>query len=111
MKRIAILGSTGSIGTSVLEVVRQYPGRFRVCGLAAGGNIGLLERQIEAFEPEIVSVADEQAAKKLADGMSGRRVKIVAGPEGAEQVAAMNGVDAISFTAGAWSGSSRRASL
>ncbi len=65
IKNIAILGSTGSIGRNVLEVVRQYPGRFRVLGLAAGRNLALLKEQIEAFRPELVSVASETELAEL----------------------------------------------
>ena len=65
MKNISILGSTGSIGRNVLDVVRKFPGRFRVVGLAAGRNIALLRDQIESFNPLLVSVADEELAADL----------------------------------------------
>ena len=64
-KNISLLGSTGSIGKNVLEVVRQFPGRFQVVGLAAGRNIELLRDQIESFNPKIVSIADETLAGDL----------------------------------------------
>ena len=96
MKHLAILGSTGSIGTSVLSVVRQYPGRFRVLGLAAGTNTKLLRAQVEAFDPQLVSVADEEAARRLHDELRGTwNGKLVSGPQGAEEVAAMAGVDMV----------------
>jgi len=66
MKNISLLGSTGSIGCNVLKIVRQFPGRYRVLGLAAGNNIRLLRDQIEAFQPSAVSVADRQRATELA---------------------------------------------
>ncbi len=65
MKRIAVLGSTGSIGRNTLEVARKNPGRFRVVSLSAGNNTGLLREQIEEFRPEFVSVLTESALKEL----------------------------------------------
>ena len=65
MKKICILGSTGSIGRTTLEVVRQFPGRFKVIGIAAKNNINLLESQINTFNPEVVAVSDESAAGEL----------------------------------------------
>jgi 1-deoxy-D-xylulose-5-phosphate reductoisomerase len=65
MKRISILGSTGFIGTSTLDVIAAYPERFKVVGLAAGKNLDRLSQQIKAFKPDIVSVPDETRAKKL----------------------------------------------
>ena len=56
MKRIAILGSTGSIGRQTLDVVRAHPNRFKVVGLTAGANIELLKKQIEEFQPKLVAV-------------------------------------------------------
>ncbi len=64
MKSISILGSTGSIGTQTLDIVREHPEQFKVIGLAAGSNITLLAEQIREFKPEIVAIRDEQ---KLAD--------------------------------------------
>ena len=61
MKKIAILGSTGSIGTQTLEVVREN-GDIEVLGLAAGSNISLLEEQIREFQPKLVAVWDEKKA-------------------------------------------------
>ena len=62
MKRLSILGSTGSIGKNTLEVVSRNPGKFKVVGLAAGNNIDLLESQIKKFSPEVVAVADGMLA-------------------------------------------------
>lgn len=66
MKRLSLLGATGSIGVNVLNIVRQFPDRYGVEGLAAGRNIELLSRQVEEFEPGVVSVIDEEHADKLA---------------------------------------------
>lgn len=96
MKHIAILGSTGSIGKNVLQVVKQYPGRFRVLGLAAGRNIKLLKEQIAAFRPQLVSVADEDSAQELGNQLDPEwRHKIVWGPKGAEEVASLPSVEMV----------------
>ncbi|NTV14088.1 MAG: 1-deoxy-D-xylulose-5-phosphate reductoisomerase [Desulfobulbaceae bacterium] len=92
-KTIAILGSTGSIGQNTLEVVRQYPDRFRVAALAAGNNLALLQEQIAEFQPELVSLADPARAAELIQTLPPDcRTRIVAGPEGIEQVATLAGV-------------------
>ncbi|WP_139488951.1 1-deoxy-D-xylulose-5-phosphate reductoisomerase [Brevibacillus dissolubilis] len=84
MKRIALLGSTGSIGTSTLEVVRQHPEDYQVVSMAAGANIDLLVAQVNEFQPELVSVATEAAAKELKVRLDGNqwRGEIVYGEEG-----------------------------
>ncbi|MEN8257698.1 MAG: 1-deoxy-D-xylulose-5-phosphate reductoisomerase [Thermodesulfobacteriota bacterium] len=87
---ISLLGSTGSIGTNVLDVVRQYPGKFRVVGLAAGNNINLLRNQVEAFHPQLVSVATKKGAAKLLETLGSKwQDKIVHGREGAIAVATL----------------------
>lgn len=96
MKHISILGSTGSIGRNVLDVVRQYPGKYRVLGLAAGQNISLLREQIDAFAPQLVSVATPHLAAELAAILGAEwRDKIVSGQQGAEQVASLPGVETV----------------
>ena len=65
MKNIALLGSTGSIGTQTLDVVSHLEGFFKIRSLAAGKNIALLSEQAEKFSPERISVADEKDAKML----------------------------------------------
>lgn len=76
MKRLAILGSTGSIGVSTLEIVAEHPGSFRVVALTAGRNLALLEEQIARFLPEIVAVPDQENAQRLQEriGATGPRV-------------------------------------
>ncbi len=87
---ISLLGSTGSIGTNVLDVVRQYPGKFRIVGLAAGNNIDLLRDQVEAFHPQLVSVATQAGAAKLLEMLGPQwQDKIVHGREGAIAVATL----------------------
>ncbi|GAB4345341.1 MAG: 1-deoxy-D-xylulose-5-phosphate reductoisomerase [Cyanophyceae cyanobacterium] len=65
MKAITLLGSTGSIGTQTLDIVAEYPDRFRIVGLAAGSNIPLLAAQIRQFQPEIVALRDESKREEL----------------------------------------------
>jgi len=96
MKHISILGSTGSIGKNVLEVVKQYPGRFRVLGLAAGHNVELLAKQAAAFDPQLVSMANEDSARKLAEILGPEwQDKIVYGVKGTEQIACLPTVDMV----------------
>jgi 1-deoxy-D-xylulose-5-phosphate reductoisomerase len=67
VKRLAVLGSTGSIGRQTLEVVRAFPSRFRIVGLAAGSNTTLLEKQIKEFEPEFIYHRGEKALSASED--------------------------------------------
>ncbi len=90
MKSIAILGSTGSIGVSTLDVVRQHPEQFSVAGLAAGGNIALLAEQIREFSPRVVSVRDPAAAETLRSSLGSKCPEILSGVEGAAAVAAVD---------------------
>ena len=86
MKKIAILGSTGSIGTQTLDVVREN-GDLQVLGLAAGNNISLLEQQIREFRPRLVAVWSEEKAKELRENVKDIDVKIVSGMDGLIEVA------------------------
>ncbi|MCD2491623.1 1-deoxy-D-xylulose-5-phosphate reductoisomerase [Lacrimispora sp. NSJ-141] len=81
MKKISILGSTGSIGTQTLEVVRENPD-MQVTALAAGTNIELLEAQAREFRPRLVSLWDEEKAKDLAVKLSDTDIQVLAGMEG-----------------------------
>lgn len=86
MKKIAILGSTGSIGTQTLEIVRENQD-IEVLGLAAGDNIKLLEEQIREFRPKVAAVRSEKGAKELRGLLSDMDVKVVSGMEGLLEVA------------------------
>ena len=86
MKKIAILGSTGSIGTQTLEVVRANKD-IEVVGMAAGNNISLLEEQIREFSPKSVAVWSEEKARELRVRISDLPVKVVAGMEGLIEIA------------------------
>jgi 1-deoxy-D-xylulose-5-phosphate reductoisomerase len=93
-KRLAILGSTGSIGRSTLAVVAEHSREFTVVGLAAGKNVTVLAEQIKQFHPALVSVQDEEAAARLRELLEpGKAPEILAGPHGAVQVATAPGVD------------------
>ncbi len=93
MKRkvITVLGSTGSIGVSTLDVVRQFRHRFAIDGLAAGGNVDLLAEQIDEFRPRVVSVLSEQHARDLARRLSASslRPEILCGTEGYRTLATL----------------------
>src|SRR6476661_8567995 len=87
MKSIIILGSTGSIGTNTLDIVRRFPDEFRVVGLTAGNNIAKLETQIRQFKPKAVAVSTESSAALLRNRCADLPVEIMAGEEGITQVA------------------------
>jgi 1-deoxy-D-xylulose-5-phosphate reductoisomerase len=98
MRTVTILGSTGSIGTQALDVVRRHPERFKVVGLsAAGTNEELLVGQIREFLPPLVGIADAAAAgdvrSRLGDTL--RRVELLTGPEAAERLAADTEADMV----------------
>lgn len=96
MKRIAILGSTGSIGRSTLSIVESYPDRFQVVALAAGGNLELALEQTQRWRPKVLSVAREQDAEVLRSRLreSGLgEIEVVYGPRGTILVATHPEVD------------------
>lgn len=82
MKKIGILGSTGSIGTQTLDVVRANAGEFEIVSLAAGSNIDLLEKQILEFTPKMAAVWEEEKAMELRRKLVGKDIKIYSGMEG-----------------------------
>ena len=86
MKKVAILGSTGSIGTQTLEVVREN-GDLQITALAAGGNIDLMEKQIREFHPALAAMWTEEKAKELRDRVKDLPVKVVSGMDGLLEVA------------------------
>lgn len=88
MKKIAILGSTGSIGTQTLDVVRANKD-IRVLGISAGRNIKKLEEQAREFSPRLVAVWDEAAAAELRVKLQDTEVRVVSGMEGLLELAAM----------------------
>lgn len=86
MKRVCILGSTGSIGTQALDVISRDE-RLEVTAIAAGSDIIRMEEQIRKFSPKIAAVCDENAAKQLRDNVKDTPVKVLAGPDGVREVA------------------------
>lgn len=90
MKRITILGSTGSIGRSALHVISRYKGMFKVVGLTAGNNIRLLREQIKIFKPEIVAVAGDASAVELRKKL---RIEVLSGKKGIAAVASYDKSD------------------
>lgn len=93
-KKIAILGSTGSIGTQTLEIVRANP-ELQVLALAAGGNVDKMERQIREFCPLTAGMWSEEAAADLRRRVADLPVKVVAGMEGLLEIATMSGVQVL----------------
>ena len=90
MKKITVLGSTGSIGVSTLDVIKDNPTAFEVCALAAGRNIALLAQQIKRFKPKVVSVIDEEGAKSLKDMLGpAAATDILYGPDGYREAASI----------------------
>lgn len=96
MKRLSILGSTGSIGRNVLRVVDQFPERFSTVALSAGRNVELLAEQVKRFMPEIVAVLDEGVAQRLKELVGGkRRLEILHGLDGYKTAATLHSSDLI----------------
>jgi 1-deoxy-D-xylulose-5-phosphate reductoisomerase len=97
MRSLVILGSTGSIGTQALDVVRRNPDRFRIVGLSAGGaNQELLAGQVREFLPPLVAIADETAVAEVRERLGPvRGVEIIGGPGSAEQVARDSDADLV----------------
>jgi 1-deoxy-D-xylulose-5-phosphate reductoisomerase len=94
-KRLAILGSTGSIGVNALDIVQQHPDKFTIIGLAAGSNIDLLERQMRRFRPACVSVCDLQRAKDLRERTLDIGIEVLDGHNGASMIASLSDVDLV----------------
>ncbi len=96
MKRLTILGSTGSIGRSALNIVKELPERFSVKALAAGSNVELLAKQIDRFHPEIVAVLNAERATELEKLVSiPRGLEIVWGQKGYHRTATLETVDMV----------------
>jgi 1-deoxy-D-xylulose-5-phosphate reductoisomerase len=95
MKRLAILGATGSIGTHTLDVVASHPDQFEVTALAAGNNVDLLEQQVRQFHPRFVAVAGEAAARTLARRLGTAGVEVAWGTEGLCCAGADTGADMV----------------
>lgn len=96
MKKISLLGATGSIGLNVLDVVRRFPESYTIVGLAAGRNVELLKTLVLEFEPELVSMADADHASRLCSMLPARwRSRVVWGRQGNEDVASLSQADIV----------------
>ena len=95
MKNISVLGSTGSIGRSSLEVIEKLSHRFKVVGLTAGRNTQLLEKQVEKFRPKIVSLEKKEEAEDLRRKFKGKSIQVTFAQEGAEEVASFSENDIV----------------
>lgn len=95
MKRISILGSTGSIGVNTLDVVKRNPDQFEVLALAAHSNLDIIVEQCYAFKPKIVSLFDTSKLKELKARLNGLGVEVVGGEEGSVRVATLPEVDTV----------------
>ncbi|NLX73297.1 MAG: 1-deoxy-D-xylulose-5-phosphate reductoisomerase [Bacteroidales bacterium] len=94
-KKIAILGSTGSIGTQALDVIKAHPGAFSVEVLTANNNVELLIEQALKYQPNIVAIANKDNYPLLRDALAGEPIKVYAGAEAISQVAATGTVDMV----------------
>jgi 1-deoxy-D-xylulose-5-phosphate reductoisomerase len=95
MRTIALLGSTGSIGMSTLDLVRQFPERFKVDGLVAGENLKRLVAQIREFAPRCVAIKNEQDIPRLRKLLGNNRVEVLYGERGAAAVSTAHEVDVV----------------
>lgn len=95
MKQIAILGSTGSIGTQTLDVVRANPDRFEVYAISANRSIDLLVKQAREFRPEVVCIADESLYQPLKEALSNLPVKVWAGADAIAEMVTMPSIDVV----------------
>ena len=92
---VAILGSTGSIGTQTLDVIDRHSELFEVYALTAHSNIDLLVEQAKRYRPEVVAIADERHYKRLREALDGLPVKVFAGADSICQIAAMSPIDTV----------------
>jgi len=95
MKKIAILGSTGSIGTQALEVIEKNPKHFRAEILTAGNNAELLINQAIKFLPDTVVIANESKYKEVSNALSAYPIKVFAGSKSIEQIAESSSIDLV----------------
>lgn len=94
MKKVSILGSTGSIGTQALDIIREN-GNYEIVGLSANNNIDLLEKQALEHKPKVVAVVNKEKAKELRRRLLGKGINVIAGPEGLVAVATEPSADVI----------------
>lgn len=95
MKNIAILGSTGSIGTQTLQVIEANPERFRVEVLTANNQVELLARQAKQFKPNMVVIGNEEKLGELRDLLRDEDIKVYAGSDAIAQVVQTSAIDVV----------------
>ncbi len=95
MKRLAVLGSTGSIGINTLDIASRFENEFKIVALSAGTNIQLLREQIERFEPDVVSVLNGDLAEALKRRISRAKTEVLFGVEGLIQISTLPDVDLV----------------
>ena len=95
MKRISILGSTGSIGTQTLDVIRKNKDKFELVAISANKNINLLLEQIYEFNPKHVAVYDTDSYLKLKDILDGKNIEILCGMEGLKTISSLDEIDVL----------------
>lgn len=103
-QRLAVLGSTGSIGTQTLDIVRQYPDLFEITTLTARRNWEMLARQAVEFQPDSVVIADKTYYPALTKALEDQPVKVYAGSDAVEQVVASDSVDTVVMALVGYSG-------
>lgn len=95
MKRLTILGSTGSIGTQTLEIVRDYSDRLEVVAISANSQVELMESQIREFHPKYACMCDEKAAAELKSRVADTDTKVVSGMDGLIEISTLAEVDTV----------------
>ena len=95
MNKIVLLGSTGSIGTQTLDIVRNYSKDLQVSALAAGSNVALMEQQIREFKPQKAVMWSEEAAKDLKEKVADINVEVLSGMEGLLDIVTMEEADTV----------------
>jgi len=94
-ERIALLGSTGSIGTQSLDIISRYPDKFVVEVLVAGNNIDLLTKQAKTFQPDSVVIGNKNLYKQLKENLKHTSIKVYAGDDAIEQVVESSSIDVV----------------
>ena len=95
MKKISLLGSTGSIGTNVLDVIERNPEKFQILGMSAGSNVDLFAKQIRKFKPRVVALFDTKKIPTLKERIADLDIEILSGEEGTIAVATLPEVDVV----------------
>ncbi|MGB3959190.1 MAG: 1-deoxy-D-xylulose-5-phosphate reductoisomerase [bacterium] len=93
VKQISILGSTGSVGRQTLDVIKDFPEKFRVLALTGNKNVDLLAQQVKSFQPELAVLTDPEAARELSRLLVGQKTRVLAGEEGLLAAATYPGTD------------------